>query len=240
MQCIPLLKYLQRKKIYLLWMLDGVFRNPLNPEELKLFEAAGGLASHVDDQVLQAFERHADELPSGMYFPVLIQRNHGQEEALTVEMLKKYHYDLIRVDQAQQWFFKGEPVRGKIKTLFEENLHYDEHLQLYFVQYQVDARLDKCYLDCEIPPLNIVRILPTLDAFETAETHLGHLVSLEPREVSMDAQERLFLKTTELGWLNTTDSLRFDLMMKLNEAGTDLVLESGLIGLSRIQLDLEK
>ena len=63
--------------------------------------------------------------PNGMYFPVPIAREKKTGEEPKPEVINRFHYDFIMVNDQQQWSLKNKPISGRILEFFQSHLNYE-------------------------------------------------------------------------------------------------------------------
>ena len=220
----------ERNKI-MLFLWNDRFLNPLIPTQLQKIKSSGLLDY---DKLLQVLDEHfpqfEDELPPGMYFPVPISRTLTEGEEFSPELALRFFYGFIHVDGSQKWSLRGKLITGKVLSLFESNLFFEEETSRCFVEYWSENRWDKCYLECATTPFLALSIESTPDGFQLLLNN-HKTDSLDLQSFRIDTLERCFVRTQNHGEVLLADAPRFWLLDHLNESGSHLVVDEHLFPL---------
>ncbi len=212
----------QHNKI-LLFLLEKRFLNPQIPDQMEQLKVAGFMEDPIIQEVVQQhLPSVIDQLPDGMYFPSPIAKALKSGSLFSVALACQFHYDFIKVDRQQNWFLKEKLIEGKIKKLFLEHLRYEVVIDRYFVEYEVDQRLDKCYLDCEITPM----VGKKVEIHDTNRLQVllnnGQSDWISKTHFKIDAQEQCFCETRKHGNVLLADQPRFMILQQIQEDGQTL------------------
>ena len=145
---------LAQMKRYVFILCGNRLLNPIlkkHQEELekeRLLELPG-----VDEVIEKDLLRMDLNPPNGMYFPVPIAREKKTREELKPEVINRFHYDFIMVNDQQQWSMKNKTISGRILEFFQSHLNYELETGRYFVEYFSESHWDKCYLECDVSPM---------------------------------------------------------------------------------------
>ena len=206
-----------------LFLHEGKYKNPAIPQEYQTLEAGGFLEDESIQEVIVYLHEKRNSLPEGMYFPTPIAREIQKKGSLDLSLFHTYYYDFIYVDEQHNWTLKQQKLGGKILQLFLENLHYEPSTGWYYIQYQVDQRLDRTYVISPLTPMMIYQMDSTFGANKIAvRLNNGKIDHLIEPTLFLDKQEKCFAKTQNFGLALCSNDLRFVLLEHLNEEGTTL------------------
>ena len=127
---------------------------------------------------------------------------------------------------------QGIRLDQRLKKFLQSHLAYEEELRRYFVEYQVEKRMDKCYLDCETTPMLARQIEIQESDPLLALLNNGKHDYLDPRSFSMDAQENLYCRSSCHGELLLADYPRYRILKHVTEDGNYLHLNHSVFPLS--------
>jgi hypothetical protein len=218
---------------YLFFKHDRHFCNPLVEEEWQQIELDPSLRDPSVQRVLEdeLLARLPDLVP-GIYSPVPIAR--AMSGGVSAEAaLQSFRYEMVVVDDRQEWWWQGKPVAARLKPFFVEHLSYEPDLGLYYFEYRVsDDWYDKCYLIGAMTPMLGTAIH---QRSTVSEEHRADLVGLEcdsPVVVTLnngkrdllstdrfrlDEQERLFAQSCRHGEVLLSPTTRFQLLEHVSE-----------------------
>lgn len=218
--------------IQVLFLLDQRYLNPLiATQQAKLREA--GLLEDADNRVaLEKLNQAMLDLPPATYFPTPIAREMKEGTPFSLTLAEKYSYGYIQVDIEQNWSMQGIRLDQRLKKFLQSHLAYEEELRRYFVEYQVEKRMDKCYLDCEITPMLARHIEIQESDPLLALLNNGKHDYLDPRSFSMDAQENLYCRSSCHGEVLLADYPRYRILKHVTEDGNYLHLNHSVFPLS--------
>lgn len=234
---------LEPHDVYLLFSHDAHFLNPLVPDEWRrlrnstipqdpgILEVANGL-----------LPSRLPGLPKGIYFPAPIARalappaGGGETSSAgalgedlagdgLVAILDRFHYEMIQVDEDQEWSWRGRPVAERTRRFFLEHLGWQPAIGRYFFEFKIHDRWwDKSYLDAVITPLLGVQLREVEPSPGESEegaleitTQCGHRDLLDLDGFRLDRRERLFCACQRLGEVLFSDTLRFRLLSGASE-----------------------
>ncbi len=217
------IQWFAKQNKLLLFLLEKRFLDPQIPEQMEQLQDSGLL---TDLTTLDVIHQHlpgvVNQLPAGMYFPTPMAKALANGELFSETLALRFYYDFIKVDADQNWFLKGKPIEGKVKKLFLENMGYEASIDRYFVEYKVDQRLDKCYLDCEITPLVVIRV----EIYEKNKLKVllnnGQSDWICNAHFKIDSREQCFCETIKYGEALLADQPRFMILQHLQEDGHTL------------------
>ena len=208
----------------MMFLRENRFLNPQIPEQQQKIKSSRLLGETVIKVLEEYFPKFEDEMPKGMYFPIPISREIQQGERFSKELALKFHYDFINVDQKQEWSLRNKKITGKVLSLFQSNLYFEEITGRYFVEYWSDARWDKCYLECTITPMLALAIDSVSEGIMLQlNNNKSDLIYLN--SFRMDKNERCFVQTVNFGEVLLADSPRFWLLDHLDDSGTHLIVK---------------
>ncbi len=108
--------------------------NPILEKHQEELEKEGLLELPGVDEVIEKDLLRPDlNPPNGMYFPVPIAREKKTREELKPEVINRFHYDFIMVNDQQQWALKNKAISGRILDFFQSHLNYELETERYFV-----------------------------------------------------------------------------------------------------------
>ena len=202
--------------IYLFFKQESHFQNPLVRRECEVL-ARGAVA---DDEgvrkVVDELRSSSESMARGIYSPVPIARGLETGEALD-DLLERFRYEMIVVDEDQEWWWQGRPVATKPRRFFLEHLAYEPDLDLYYFEYRVNADWwDKSYFDSLMTPM-IARTLEEREGEAIVELNNGEKDRLDLESLRLDERERLFGRTLANGEALFSDSLRFSILKSVSE-----------------------
>ena len=220
----------ERNKI-MLFLWKKRFLNPLIPVQLHEVEFSGLLDNKNLLKVLdEHLPQYENELPTGMYFPFPMSSTLSEGGVFSPELALRFFYDFIHVDESQKWSLRGKLITGKVLSLFESNLFFEDETSRCFVEYWSENRWDKCYLKCAITPFLASSIENTPDGFQLLlNNHKKDLFDLQ--SLRIDDRERCFVRSQNHGEVLLADAPRFWLLDNLNESGSHLVVDEHLFPL---------
>lgn len=202
--------------IYLFFRQESHFQSPLVRREREVL--AGGTVADDDGvwKVIAELLASSGSMARGIYSPVPIARGLEAGETLN-ELLERFRYEMIVVDEDQKWWWQGRPVAPKIRAFFLEHLGYEPDLDLYYFEYRVnDDWWDKCYFDARVTPV-IARTLEEREGEAIVELNNGEEDRLDLETFRLDERERLFCRTLSNGEALFSDSLRFSILKSVSE-----------------------
>ena len=145
---------LAQLKRYVFILCGNRLLNPILEKHQEELEKEGLLELPGVDEVIEKDLFRTDlNPPNGMYFPVPIAREKKTGEEPKPEVINRFHYDFIMVNDQQQWSLKNKPISGRILEFFQSHLNYELETGRYFVEYFSESRWDKCYLECDVSPM---------------------------------------------------------------------------------------
>ncbi len=215
--------------IFYLWKQQNL--NPLIPEQQAVLWESGLLDDPLNQEVLQKLIEALPTLIPATYCPTPIAREMRQGVPFTLALAEKYSYAYIKVNHQQEWFLKGIRLDQKIKKFLQENLFYEALLKRYYIEYQVEQRMDKCYMDCEITPMVARQIAPKPDHLEVCLNN-GKIDQVSPPAFQMDDKEFLYCHTSQHGEILLADNPRFFILEKISEDGKLIHLGETVYSLS--------
>jgi len=215
--------------IFYLWEQQNL--NPLIPEQQAVLWESGLLDDPIHQEVLQQLIAALPNVIAAIYCPTPIAREMKQGVPFTLALAEKYSYAYIKVNHQQEWFLKGVRLDHKIKKFLQENLFYEACLKRYYVEYQVEQRMDKCYLDCETTPMVAKQIEAKSDHLEVCLNN-GKVDQVSPPAFQMDDQELLYCHTSHHGEILLADNPRFFILKQLSEDGTMIPIGETVYSLS--------
>jgi len=168
-----------------------------------------------------------DNLPTGMYFPVPISREMNKGNEFSIELVLRFHYDFIRIDENQNWIFKKNHITGKVLKLFMLNLFYEKSTKLYFIEYWNERQWDKCYLECKISPMLALSIVNN-NGEQGLKIKLNNQKtdSIYLNSFRIDKKERCFVKSKNYGEILLADTPRFWFLDNINKTGSHFVFKN--------------
>lgn len=211
-----LIRTLAEQEKFLLFLHEQRFHNPLIPAEAQLLEVAG-LLNESAHAVIEALIAHSKSLPAATYFPTPIARSMTAGQKFSIELAKKFSYAHMVVNAQQQWSSKGEPLDERIQRWFVSNLHYEPCIERYYVEYQVDQRWDKCYLQCETTPMVAVAIHWDTSEKATVELNNGQLDPIDLESLRLDQEEHLYVQSSGYGLVLLGDNPRYSVLDKMGD-----------------------
>ena len=224
------LQWFSEKGKIMMFLLGNRFLNLQITEQKQKIQSSGLLDKTVMKVLEEYFPNYETELPKGMYFPIPISRAIKQGEGFSKELALQYHYDLIKIDQKQQWSLRNKRITGRVLSLFKSNLFFEKVTGRYFVEYWSDARWDKCYLECSLTPMLALSIDSVSKGIilqlNNNKSDWGYLNSFR-----IDNKERCFVQTENFGEALLADSPRFWLLDHLDDSGTHFVVKEQRIPL---------
>ena len=209
---------------YLFFKHGRRFCNPLVREEWDRLQ--GDEVLH-DEAVRAVVEQHLigrlPELTVGIYSPVPIAR--AFERGVDLEAaLGDFRYEMIHVDADGQWWWQGRVVAERLRTFFHAHLGWEPDLGLHYFEYRVsDQWFDKCYLLCDSPPIQAIRIdvpdtLPDIGPWRfVAYLDTGDDDSVDPETLRLDDAERLLVMSDAHGEVLVSGTTRFQLLSSVRE-----------------------
>ena len=215
-------RLLAESNILVLYLLNGRNLNPLLAKEQALLKQAGLLEAPWNAVVLEHLVQEKNALPPAAYCPAPMAREMAQGATFTLSLAARYRYDYIQVDSQQNWFLKGRSLDLRFKKFLQESLFYEKPLERYYVEYAVDQRLDKCYLDCALTPMLAVQVEPCTDGQLGVVLNNGQPDRLDLSSFWMDGQERLFCRSLAHGEILMADNPRFLILKNLTQEGRSL------------------
>lgn len=211
----------QSRKIHFFLSHQAHFLDPLVPDEYQQLRSAGVTAEMVAVArriVDEDAARSGDEVPR-IYFPVPMARSlEAGAEWDAVE--GRFRYDMIVVDQDQEWWWRGRPVAERTKKFFSEHFGWQPAVGRWFFEYKIhDGWWDKSYLEAEITPLLGVSLEADADEGEPVRIVLqsGRRVEADTGTLRLDEAERLFLTSAELGEVQLAATERFRVLSSADE-----------------------
>ena len=155
--------------------------NPLIEEDQRHLQSGDLLGLPGVAQLIVGQLMNSNLEPStGMYFPVPMARALERGESFSSEMVARFHYDFIKVDDRQQWYLRDKPISGKVLEFFISNLGYETVTERHFIEYWSEKRWDKCYLECSLPPMLALSLSYRQDRFRMS-LHNGEIDEVAER-----------------------------------------------------------
>ena len=186
---------LAQLKRYVFILCGNRLLNPILEKHQEELEKEGLLELPGVDEVIEKDLLRPDlNPPNGMYFPVPIAREKKTGEELKPEVINRFHYDFIMVNDQQQWSLKNKPISGRILEFFQSHLNYELETERYFVEYFSESRWDKCYLECDVSPMLALSVSHEKHNFKMLLNN-GKEDHTKESVLMMDDQERCFLKS---------------------------------------------
>ena len=216
--------WFSERGMIIMFLCENRFLNPQISDQKQTIKSSGLLGGTVMEVLEEYFPKFENELPKGMYFPIPISRKIKQGEIFSKELALQYHYDFINVDQKQEWSLRNIRITGKVLSLFQSNLYFEELTGRYFVEYWSDARWDKCYLECAITPMLALAIDYVSEGIMMKlNNNNSDLIYLNSFRI--DKRERCFVQTENFGEVLLADSPRFWLLDNLDDSGSHLIVK---------------
>lgn len=211
-------------RIHLFVLHDDHFLDPLVPQQWqRLRGAAEASAPATVRAASEILPSHLAELRPGIYFPAPLGRDLDRGAAFE-ELLERYHYDLIEVDDDGQWWWRGRRLAQRTHAFFLQHLAWEPAVERYFIEYRVhDHWWDKCYLDCRTTPV-VARTLSCEGGEIRLELNTGQSDRADPGSFRLDGRERLLCSSERHGEVALSDWLRFRLLRGLSDDGRTLRL----------------
>lgn len=208
-------RLLADRKIHLFFLFEGHFCDPLVPRERTRLEE-GGVVTEALESVIAEHLAADGSLPPGTYFPMPIARGLEAGELLP-QLLKRFYYEPIEVDQDQVWWWKGHRVAERNRRFFLEHVDYEPALEVYFFEYQVNPNWwDKRYLDAEVTPLLATSL--RVDGEEAwVDLEGGRRTPVDLNRLRLDQQERLFCGRVGGGEVLFSENARFRVLQGVSE-----------------------
>lgn len=207
--------------ILILYLLDGRNLNPLIAEEYIRLKQAGLLDAPLNATVLEHLVQQKNVLRPAAYCPAPMAREMAHGTAFSFSLTERYCYDYIQIDAEQNWYLKGRFLDLRFKKFLQEALFYEPSLGRYYVEYSVDERFDKCYLDCAITPMVALHV-EHREARLEALLNNGKHDELDLGSFRLDGQERLFCGSVGHGEVLVADNPRFLILEHLTADGRSL------------------
>lgn len=217
-------QYLADHNLLFLYLHQGHYLNPLVPQQKEVLANGGFFEDPSHQTVFNFFTNTLSDLSPASYFPTPILRALAHGESLSLALVKKYSYPHIRVDQSQNWFLQEKCLDSRIKNFFLTHLAYESTIDRYYVEYLVEQRWDKCYLDCAITPVLGIGIQIQKSPFTEIQLNNGKSDHLCLETFQLDAAERLFCQTQKHGNALLADGPRVALLQTLDDSGTALTI----------------
>lgn len=200
--------------------------NPLIEEDQRHLQSGDLLGLPGVAELIEGPLLNSDLEPStGMYFPVPMARSLEQGEAFSSEIVARFHYDFIRVDDRQQWYLRDKHIRGKVLEFFISNLGYETVTGRHFIEYWSEKRWDKCYLECSMTPMLALSLSYQQGRFRMTLNN-GEIDEGAEKMFRIDEKERCFLWSLHHGDVMLADAPRFWLLSQLDSGGTRVHLEN--------------
>ncbi|MGK0291603.1 MAG: hypothetical protein ACI86H_003072 [bacterium] len=223
METLEILQQLAKHQIYVFFLHKQRFHNPLVASQLEAIENS----SFWNDSDVQSFineylPNQIQTLKKGIYFPTPIVQEKKKTGEFSASVCDKFYYQLIAVDTGQKWSWKGQEIISKVQSLFLENLHYEKETELYYIEYWVDKRWDKCYLDCETTPIIGTQIVLEGEDWVELLLNNGKQDQLLLDTFFLDKKEQLFCSTAENGVIQLGKNPRFALLSEVQDDGQSI------------------
>ena len=200
--------------------------NPLIEEDQRHLQSRGLLGLPEVSELIEGPLLNSDLEPStGMYFPVPMTRSLERGESFSREMVARFHYEFIRVDDRQQWHLRDKPISGKVLEFFISNLGYEKVTGRHFIEYWSEKRWDKCYLECSLTPMLALSLSYRQGRFRMTLNN-GEFDEAVERMLRIDEKERCFLRSLHHGEVLLSDTPRFWLLSHLDSGETSVQLEN--------------
>ncbi|MEC7213733.1 MAG: hypothetical protein VXW26_04905 [SAR324 cluster bacterium] len=226
---------LAQLKRYVFILCGNRLLNPILEKHQEELEKEGFLELPGVDEVIEKDLLRPDlNPPNGMYFPVPIAREKKTGEEPKPEVINRFHYDFIMVNDQQQWSLKNKPISGRILEFFQSHLNYELETGRYFVEYFSESRWDKCYLECDVSPMLALSISFEKHNFKMLLNN-GKEDQTKESVLMMDDQERCFLKSQTHGIVLLADAPRYEILKHLDDSDQDLVINGQSIPILNAQ-----
>ena len=226
MEIFLALRKLASFKRYIFILDQQLLRNPLIKEDHIQLQTKGLLELSGVSELIKGPLLNADlEPPTGMYFPVPMARAFEREKSLESEIIARFHYDFIRVDDCQQWHLRDKIISGKVLEFFISNLSFESATDRHFIEYWSETRWDKCYLECSLTPMLALSLSFRRGRFSMLLNN-GVIDEATAGELRIDEKERCFLRSRQHGEVLLADTPRFWLLSHLDSTGTRVILEN--------------
>ena len=202
--------------VHLFFKQESHFQNPLVRRELEVLERGTVADDEGVRKVVHQLRSSCEPVARGIYSPVPIARGLDAGEALD-DLLERFRYEMIVVDENQQWWWQGRPVAAKPRKFFLEHLAYEPDIDVYYFEYRVnDDWWDKSYFDSLVTPM-IARTLQEHEGEAIVALNNGQEDRLDLESLRLDQGERLFGRTFRNGEALFSDSLRFSILKSVSE-----------------------
>ena len=218
--------------ILVLYLVDRRYLNPLIPKQHARLDEASLLENAGNRAVLEKLIQAVDELSPATYFPTPIAREMQQGTIFSLNLAKKYSYSYIHVDTRQNWSMHGIRLDQRLKNFLQSYLAYEAVLQRYYIEYRVEQRMDKCYLQCESTPMLAKKIEMQSKDQLLALLNNGKYDSLDPWSFQMDEQENLYCHSSCHGEILLADNPRFWILKQIVEDGAFFRISNSVYPLS--------
>ena len=197
---------------------EAHFLDPLVPEEFERLHTARVSTDVVDVAVRLLEEEIADDATPRIYFPVPMARALSGGAGWS-EVVARFRYDMILVDEEQRWSWRGGPVAERTREFFVDHLAWQPAVERWYFEYKIhDGWWDKSYLEAEVTPLRGLRF------DEGSGEEPLRLVLQDGRRVvcaadsfRLDQRERLFVRSHEMGEVLVSDTERFRILRTADE-----------------------
>jgi len=157
--------------------------------------------------------------PGGWFRSLAAQGADPLAARLSVEELRPFFRDELRVDGRGRWWLGAKPIKGRVLSFFLKHLHFDPALNLYCVRYQLESVEEAQYLHPEAPPLRVRRIDRSSD-LPMLELNDGTREPLDPRSLWLGGEDRLFAKVRSSVWtVEFDDPARWDVLQTVEQSG---------------------
>ncbi|MBF0349988.1 MAG: hypothetical protein HQM11_03100 [SAR324 cluster bacterium] len=220
---------LRQHDIFLFFLQEERFLDLAIASHRDTLAVNGMLDDSAVQHVIHQLFQFKDQLPGGMYFPIPMARELRHSGAFDPQKIMSWYYEFIFVDRNQQWSLKNQRIEGKVFEQFVSNLNYEPEIGRYYVEYYVESRWDKCYLQCERTPMRGLQIQFLKNELPLIALNNGRQDTMLRDGVWLDADESCLVQTTSHGEILLADMPRFLLLDRLNEEGTHLVIDSVMI-----------
>jgi hypothetical protein len=202
--------------IHLFFKQGSHFQNPLVRRELAVLESGTAADDEGVRKVVHDLRSSRELVARGIYSPVPIARGLEAGEALD-DLLVRFRYEMIVVDENQEWLWQGRPVAAKLRKFFLEQLAYEPDIDVYYFEYRVnDDWWDKSYFDVLMTPM-VARTLVDHGGEAVVALNNGEEDRLDLESLRLDERERLFARTLRNGEALFSDSLRFSILKSVSE-----------------------
>jgi hypothetical protein len=218
-QWLLLAQRAERTGHYVLISHEGRFASLLVERERRLLHDCVDLArpevlAVLRDSLAPRFA--ARTLARGIYFPVPLERSLAAGNRFE-DAVHRFTYDLIQIDGAQRWWWRGAEVASRTRDFFIDHLRWEPELGRWLFEYKVhQGWWDKSYLEAQTTPLRAVQ-LEEGDGEAVLVLQTGRRVTADLASFRLDDDERLFVGGAGVGEVRLSEAVRFRLLKTVDE-----------------------